>query len=241
VNLTSKVIEFKDLGVVCLFRSTKAKKLSISVRPFEGIRVTVPVFINFSRAEKFIEEKESWLRRNMAKIAFAEKSLTVFDYDTAFHTVDHFLKIVRVKGEKPLIKLNGGVILAFCPEGRDIKENEIQQMIRRGIETAWRKEAKKYLPVRLGELARSNGLVFRKISIKNNRSRWGSCSVTNNINLSLHLMRLPENLSDYVMLHELVHTIHKNHSKRFWDHLNGITGNAKVLDKELKKYRIEIY
>ena len=241
MNLTSKFIEFKDLGVVCLFKSAKAKKISISVRPFERIRVTVPVFISFSRAQKFIEEKESWLRKNLAKIAFAEKSLTVFDYDSTFHTIDHCLKIVRVKSEKPMVKLNGGEILALCPEGRDIKEYEIQQMIRTGIETAWRKEAKKYLPARLGELARSNGLVFRKISIKNNRSRWGSCSVTNNINLSLHLMRLPEHLSDYVMLHELVHTIHKNHSKRFWNNLDGITGNAKAMDKELKKYRIEIY
>jgi predicted metal-dependent hydrolase len=54
-------------------------------------------------------------------------------------------------------------------------------------------------------------------------------------------MRLPKNLSDYVMLHELVHTVHKNHSKKFWSHLDAITGKAKALDKELKKYRIEIY
>ena len=77
--------------------------------------------MSFSRAEKFIEEKESWLRRNLAKITYAEKSFTVFDFDTNFHTVDHSLKIVRMKDEKPVIKLNGGEIQVLCPEGRDIK------------------------------------------------------------------------------------------------------------------------
>ncbi len=141
----------------------------------------------------------------------------------------------------PVVKIHDNEILVFCPIQKDIKDKEIQQMIRWGIETAWRKEANKYIPVRLGELAITNGFKFSRISIKNNKSRWGSCSGTNNINLSLHLMRLPRHLSDYVMLHELVHTVHKNHSKKFWSHLDTITGNAKALDKELKKYRIEIY
>lgn len=54
-------------------------------------------------------------------------------------------------------------------------------------------------------------------------------------------MRIPEHLIDYVILHELTHTIHHNHGSRFWKLLNDITGNAKVLDKELRKFRISIY
>jgi predicted metal-dependent hydrolase len=110
-----------------------------------------------------------------------------------------------------------------------------------GIEAAWRKEAKKYLPLRLTEFARLYGFDFRKVSIKNNKSRWGSCSKRNNINLNLHLIRLPRHLSDYVLLHELVHTMHKNHSKKFWQQLDTLTGNARILDRELKHFRIEIY
>lgn len=54
-------------------------------------------------------------------------------------------------------------------------------------------------------------------------------------------MRLPDHLIDYVILHELVHTVHHNHSKNFWKLLDTVTGGAKILDKELRKYRIEIY
>jgi predicted metal-dependent hydrolase len=241
VNLISKNIEFKELGKITLRKSPKAKKISISVRPFDGIRVTMPVYVSFRRAERFIEEKESWLRRTLTKIKNAEKSFTIFDFETIFHTAEHTLKIVKTVYGKPQVKLKEGKILVLCPDDRDIKEKEIQQLIRWGIEAAWRKEAKKYFPGRLGELAGLYGFEFRKISIKNNRSRWGSCSGSNNINLSLHIMRLPGHLSDYVLLHELVHTIHKNHSKNFWKHLDTITGNAKALDRELKEYRIEIY
>jgi len=54
-------------------------------------------------------------------------------------------------------------------------------------------------------------------------------------------MRLPDHLIDYVILHELVHTVHHNHSKRFWAMLDKVTDGAKILDKELSKYRIAIY
>ena len=63
----------------------------------------------------------------------------------------------------------------------------------------------------------------------------------NNINLSLHLMRLPDRLVDYVILHELSHTKVKNHSKEFWSLLDSVSGNARKLDREVKECNIQIY
>jgi predicted metal-dependent hydrolase len=114
-------------------------------------------------------------------------------------------------------------------------------MIRWGIQAAWRKEAKKYLPERLSELSRKHLLPFNRVIIKNNKSRWGSCSQKNNINLSLHLMRLPEHLIDYILAHELVHTVHKNHSRKFWKDLERVYPDARQAERELKEYRINIY
>ena len=239
--LTEKVISYKDLGEIRIRKSSSAKRLSITVKPFDGIRVSVPFYLSFKRAEKFIEEKENWLRKSLNKTRFTESQFTLFDYTTTFQTVDHKLFIKQSDNGLPGIKLTDGEIKVFCPTTQNIKGQEMQDLIRRGIEAAWRKEAKKYLPGRLRKLAALNGFEFNKVIIKNNRSRWGSCSNKDNINLSLHMMRLPGHLIDYVLLHELTHTKYRNHSKSFWEHLDKLTGDAKGLDKELKQYRLDIY
>ena len=80
---------------------------------------------------------------------------------------------------------------------------------------ALRKLAKAWLPARLEMLASRYGFAFGRVAIKNNRTNWGSCSARNNINLNLHLMRLPEHLRDYVILHELCHLRHHDHGENF--------------------------
>lgn len=177
----------------------------------------------------------------MGKIKVAESNHTFFDDHAEFNTFEHSLQIERTNQDMPGIKIVGKKIIVSCPDAADIKSKEIQDMIRWGIEAAWRKEAKKHLPERLSGLARIHGFSYKGVFIKNNKTRWGSCSSKNNINLSLHLMRLPQHLVDYVILHELTHTVHRNHSKQFWKHLDKLTGNAKTLDKELSQYRLDIY
>ena len=106
-----------------------------------------------------------------------------------------------------------------------------------GIE-AMRAEAKKVLPVRLAELARKYSFEYNQVRIKHNVSNWGSCSRKGNINLNLNLMRLPENLRDYVMLHELCHLRQPDHSPRFHDLLESLCPGHRAMEKELRKYRI---
>ena len=96
--------------------------------------------------------------------------------------------------------------------------------------------AKSYLSKRTDELSKKHGFKYNKVTIKNQKTRWGSCSGYNNISLNLQLTSLPSNLIDYVILHELVHTLIKNHSPLFWGSLDKYVGNARSLDKELKKY-----
>lgn len=92
---------------------------------------------------------------------------------------------------------------------------------------------------RLQELARIHRLDYGKVSIRNQKTKWGSCSSKNNISLNVNIVRLPDQLRDYVILHELVHTRIKNHSKEFWAELNkALGGCAKELARKLKKYRL---
>ncbi|GHT66713.1 hypothetical protein FACS189452_03090 [Bacteroidia bacterium] len=100
-----------------------------------------------------------------------------------------------------------------------------------------RQQAKLLLPQRVAQLAAQYEFTYSAISIKNMRTRWGSCSSFNRLNFSIYLITLPNELIDYVILHELCHTIHKNHGLQFWNLLDKVTqGQAKPLAKQMRKY-----
>lgn len=102
-----------------------------------------------------------------------------------------------------------------------------------------RRAAKADLPPRIERIARETGLQYAKLGIRASRTKWGSCSGRNHISLSVFLVTLPEHLRDFVILHELCHTVHHNHSPHFHalvDRLCG--GNEKALNRELRAYTI---
>ena len=96
--------------------------------------------------------------------------------------------------------------------------------------------SRRKLVSRLNDLSVNHGFEYNKVFIRNQRTRWGSCSARNNINLNLKLALLPDALIDYVILHELLHTRIKNHSRKFWAEMDRIVGNAKKYAKKLKEY-----
>jgi len=99
--------------------------------------------------------------------------------------------------------------------------------------------ARRALIGRLNEIAKMHGFSYAKVTIRKQKTRWGSCSAKNNISLNINLIRLPEKLRDYVMLHELVHTRIKNHSQAFWAELDqAIGGNAKALAQKVRYYQL---
>ncbi len=103
-----------------------------------------------------------------------------------------------------------------------------------------RVKAKRKLSRRLNYLSAKYGFTYNRVFIRNQRTRWGSCSRKDNISLNMKLIRLPDELIDYVILHELVHTRFKNHSKQFWDELDKILVNGKGIDAQLKQYTLEL-
>ena len=94
---------------------------------------------------------------------------------------------------------------------------------------------KAYLSERLDTLAKRHGFQYKKVSIKSMMTRWGSCSSKNNISLNILIAQLPKELQDYIILHELLHTRIKNHSKTYWAELDILVGNSKMVDSILKK------
>ena len=100
-----------------------------------------------------------------------------------------------------------------------------------------RRAAREDLPPRIERWSQLTGLRYAKLTIRASRSKWGSCTGQNHISLSLFLMTLPEHLRDFVILHELCHTVHHDHSARFHALLDRLVGgHEKALNRELRAY-----
>lgn len=239
--MPEKIIHIDGVGNILFRHSKRARYLNISVRPFVGARVSFPAGMSYNSAEKIVKERKKWINSHLDKMREIEKQQTEFDESSGYSTRNHKLVLKRGNRKNISVRLSKGKINVIYPTELRSNSREVQSAIRKGIDRALRIEAKEYLPDKVKELSDKFGFQFNKLALKNIKSRWGSCSRKNNINLSIHLMRLPEYLINYVILHELVHTVHHNHSDRFWTILNSLTGRAKRLDKELRKYRIAIY
>ena len=104
-----------------------------------------------------------------------------------------------------------------------------------------KQEAREKLSKRLAKLAAEHHFQYNRVSIRNQKTRWGSCSSMNNISLNMKLLHLPDQLIDYILLHELVHTRVKNHSQDFWNELETVVPNARTVDKQLRDYQFCLF
>lgn len=239
--MSEQIIHIDGVGKVLFKRSKRTRHISISIKPFAGAKVTIPAGVDDEIAFRFVKEKQHWINKHLARMKELEAMQTKFDENSSYSTRHHKLHLKKAQRRGISVRLSKGKINVVYPPVINPDSKVVQAAIRKGIERALRLEAKQYLPDKVNELAEKFGFKFNKLTLKNIKSRWGSCSRKNNINLSIHLMRLPDHLIDYVILHELVHTVQHNHSAKFWKMLNDITGGSQVLDKEFKQYRISIY
>jgi predicted metal-dependent hydrolase len=234
-------IKIEGIGTVRLIRSNKARYLRLKVHPHQGIIVIVPRNINDSNALKFVSQKKNWIERSIKKQNSYKKQTTRFTESSSFATRSHQLFLLRHQKNTMKSIVKDDKIVIWYPEIAKVEDDRIQSFIRKTIEETWRLEAKKILPVRLNELAKKHGFQYNKFKLKNAKTRWGSCSAQNNINLNIQLMRLPDYLIEYVILHELMHTKEKNHQARFWNHFEQILPGARKLDKELNQYNLSFW
>lgn len=237
-GLSEKTILHQELGTLLLKKSRRVRRLSIVVSPDKGVIVTIPFYLSFSEAEDFINEKADWIKNTKSKV---EQKKTVFDNYTQFTTRFRKLRLVPEVRTNVHLKVTDEYMDVHYPKNIPLSHPAVQNVIRNCVEHTWKIEAHELLPNRVRELAAKWGFTYKQLKIKANRSCWGSCTYNNIINLSLHLMRMPDELVDYVILHELCHTIQKNHGKDFWRLLDSVTaGKARQLSKQTQQYNPRI-
>ncbi len=218
-----------------------SKSIRIIINEIKGVRVFVPLFVSFNSAKSFVISKIHWIKDHVTKIEQLQLEKMIFKPGLVFRTKLSIIEFKLASTDIIKSKYKNNSIDILIPKNIIVKSLNCQLDIRNEIEKVLRKDAEIYLPKRVKYFAKKFNFYYKKVTIKNAKTRWGSCSSINNINLNLHLMRLTDKLIDYVILHELVHTKIKNHQKEFWDLLGVVSGDAKGLDRELKKYHIHAY
>lgn len=212
----------------------RAKRYSIRVR--EGqVFATIPRQGNEQMMYAFINEQRNKLSAMLQK----SPKRSTLNEDTVLQT--HTFRLHIFKSARTLFytTLKEGILHIACPSSTDFNDSKVQDTLRFILQQALQKEAIRVLPIRLKELAELHQFQYNRVTIRNTKTRWGSCSSTKNINLSQSLMLLPAYLIDYVLLHELCHTIEMNHSSRFWLLMDKVTdGQAKTYRRELRTFRM---
>ena len=140
---------------------------------------------------------------------------------------------VSFKSAEAFVRSKSKWILTHLPKMKAMEQAANQFQDAASID---RKTARAKLVDRLDKLSRKHDLPFNRVFVKNQKTRWGSCSEKNNINLNINLVRLPEELMDYAIMHELVHTKQMNHSQLFWNLLEKFVPCARNLDQKLQSY-----
>jgi predicted metal-dependent hydrolase len=137
---------------------------------------------------------------------------------------------------KLAVTRQGQVITVYLPAHLELNTPEVVAAVRPEMQAALRIEAKNYLPRRLRYLADKLDCRYDKVRFSHASGRWGSCSSSGTISLNIALMKLPHELIDYVLVHELSHTKQMNHSAAFWRTVEEGDPNYKAHRRELKTY-----
>jgi predicted metal-dependent hydrolase len=240
--MNNRIVVVEGIGTIEYRKSTRAKCLRITVHREKGIIISVPILMSFDEAEGFVHSRLQWIEESLKKLNSATQKQTIYNRKDGFSTKFRVMNLIPDDRKNLHLKISEKHFDIYYPHDINIENGEIQSIIRKFIEHVWDVEAHEYLPERLLYWSQIYNLKYKSLTIKNTHSFWGKCGGNNSIILSLHLMHLPDHLIDYVILHELCHTIHKNHQKEFWQLLDKYTsGKAKILAKEIKNYNTKIY
>jgi len=228
-------IEITGIGKVQLAPSAKAKRMNLSVKGLDKVRIAMPSGYSQAQAVDFALKHRDWISGQLEKYRKLQQKTFQPEFETHFHRI----KTIPQQRADFFIRVQNQVAEIFYPEQLATDSPGMQKAVAEALNIIYKREAIVYLSERIFSLSVDHHLPFNDLSIKNIRTRWGSCSATKKINLSYHLMKLPKHLIDFVILHELTHTLEMNHGPRFKAKLNEISGGKlSVYSKELKQYRI---
>ena len=203
------VIHDNELGKITIRRRTRSKHVTMRVAPAGSLRVAAPMYTPLFIMKRSITASKRDLKELL------DRHRPVLQYSDGDQIGKSHSIMVR-EGLTTTVERDRLRIIATLAGGISIQSPEVQALLRPEIINALKREAKGYLPKRLKYLADQHGFTYERVRFSHASGRWGSCSSSGTISLNIALMKLPFELIDYVLIHELAHTMQMNHSDAFW-------------------------
>jgi predicted metal-dependent hydrolase len=220
----------EEFGTITLRRSSRASHVRIRVAPDGRLHASLPLYAPAFLVRRLIRSSREQLRTMLGE-QHIEPS---FEHGMQIGK-SHTLIVRPTRLKKTSTQRHGQQIILMLPEGESLHSKAVVRLVRDAVIEALRLEAKSYLPKRLAFLAEKNGFVYQKVRFSHASGRWGSCSSSGTISLNIALMKLPFELIDYVLIHELSHTAQMNHSDDFWRLVEMADPEYKLHRRSLKK------
>lgn len=203
----------------------RRKTLALVIREDGTLEVRAPSFYPLESIERFIAEKQSWVAKKRSQVLSRPKAPS-HEYAEGeyfpYRGKDYPL-LFSDKAKQPYI----GNALVFPVRNR--------KNAKRALIKWYRGEAERVITTRVAELSRRFGFSYRSVSINSAGKRWGSCNARGALNFTYRLVMAPDDLIDFVILHELCHTVHQNHSPSFYTALGTVLPDHEERNRRLKK------
>lgn len=206
-----------------LIKRKGARNITMRLKPeLAEVRVTLPPYVPYKAAEAFIAERHVWLLRHWPREAYTPPSFESGDVITLF---DEAFVIEHVAAARSRVEMQDGKILVH------------------GTGTGWQSRLKAHLKTytrtRLSEMTRAHAknldVRIAKVTVREMRSRWGSCSTSRSLSFNWRLCFAPKQVADYVTAHEVAHLVHHNHSEKFWELVKQLDATYESSEHWLKK------
>jgi len=205
-------------------RQPRARRYLLRLQSDGVARVTVPRGGTIAEARDFAARNIAWLEKQLKRLAAEPEMPAVWRVGTEF----------LFRGERARIGLDAGGMICFG--GEKLKVADAAADLRPAIQHYLRRLAVPELSLRVLELAGRHGISITRVTVRNQKRRWGSCSHRGGISLNWRLIQAPPAVRDYIILHELAHRRHMNHSKLFWDEVAGLCPDYRSAERWIKTH-----
>lgn len=212
--------------LVRVIKKKRSKNIRLTIENNGSVRVSIPLYLPYSAGLAFAKSRIKWIvaRRKKPELITNETKIGK----------SHRLYFENRNTNRISTKIKDLNLYVYLPLEIKIESLEAQKAASRIIRKALIIEANNLLPQRVEQLASKYNFTYRDVSIKHTKSRWGACDKNKSLTFNPNLMQLAWELIDYVIIHELSHTIHMHHQQDFWNEVERCLPEYKKLRKELK-------